>query len=169
MSHVTCHFYFLFFFIFFSGQSGEAYPWRVCYQQGLPRLVTLLIPQIFSLYAPECSPYYFFLSPSLYEKMSTSVSYLAKLLFYGEARDMGYVWYCEFCVAPGGVCLHQLALFSYNHSPSWIIALEISWIWGLARYWPHMVATRLHFLDIWNCIISLKKDRLLDWYEFTKP
>ena len=35
MSHVTCHMYFLFFF----GQSGEAYRWRVCYQRGQPRLV----------------------------------------------------------------------------------------------------------------------------------
>ena len=34
MSHVTCH-----FFLFFFGQSGEAYWWRVCYQRGLPRLV----------------------------------------------------------------------------------------------------------------------------------
>ena len=30
MSHVT---------LFFFGQSGEAYCWRVCYQRGLPRLV----------------------------------------------------------------------------------------------------------------------------------
>ena len=36
MSHVTCH---IFYFIFFFGQSGEAYRWRVCYQRGLPRLV----------------------------------------------------------------------------------------------------------------------------------
>ena len=32
---VTCHMSHFFFF----GQSGEAYRWRVCYQQGLPRLV----------------------------------------------------------------------------------------------------------------------------------
>ena len=35
VSHVICHF---FFFLFF-GQSGQAYWWKVCYQQGLPRLV----------------------------------------------------------------------------------------------------------------------------------
>ena len=35
VSHVTCHIFFLFF-----GQSGEAYRWRVCYQWGLPRLVS---------------------------------------------------------------------------------------------------------------------------------
>ena len=38
MSHVTCH---IFLFIFFLGQSGEAYWSRVCYQRGLPRLVFL--------------------------------------------------------------------------------------------------------------------------------
>ena len=37
MSRVTCHNFFLSFFFF--GQSVEAYRWRVCYQQGLPRLV----------------------------------------------------------------------------------------------------------------------------------
>ena len=34
MACVTCHFIF-----FFSGQSGGASWWRVCYQRGLPRLV----------------------------------------------------------------------------------------------------------------------------------
>ena len=48
MSHVTCHLspvtchVSLFFFFFLFRQSGEAYPWRVCYQRGLPRLVFLL-------------------------------------------------------------------------------------------------------------------------------
>ena len=37
MSHVRCH-----FFLFFSGQSGEAYRWRVCYQRVLPGLVFFL-------------------------------------------------------------------------------------------------------------------------------
>ena len=40
VSHVTCHF---FLFLFFSGQSGEAYWWRVCYQRGLPRLVSIFV------------------------------------------------------------------------------------------------------------------------------
>ena len=50
MSHVTCQVsgvtcqvspvrYHILFFYFFSGQSGEASWWRVCYQRGLPRLV----------------------------------------------------------------------------------------------------------------------------------
>ena len=47
MSHVTCHMSHVtcpvshvnLFFIFFLGQSGAAYRWRVCYQRGLPRLV----------------------------------------------------------------------------------------------------------------------------------
>ena len=40
MSRVTCDMsqFFLFIFIF-SRTKGEAYQWRVCYQQGLPRLV----------------------------------------------------------------------------------------------------------------------------------
>ena len=37
VSHVTI--FFLFIIIFFFGQFGEAYRWRVCYQRGLPRLV----------------------------------------------------------------------------------------------------------------------------------
>ena len=39
ISRVTCHMYFI--FILFFGQSGEAYRWRVCYQRGLPRLVSV--------------------------------------------------------------------------------------------------------------------------------
>ena len=39
---------------------------------------------------------------------------------------------------------------------------------GLARYWPHMVATRLNFLDILKYIIILLKDGLLDLYEVIK-
>ena len=39
VSLVTCHMSFFYFIIFFFGQIGEVYPWRVCYQQGLPRLV----------------------------------------------------------------------------------------------------------------------------------
>ena len=35
MSHVTCHEYFFFFL-----QIGENSRWRVCYQQGLPRLIS---------------------------------------------------------------------------------------------------------------------------------
>ena len=30
---------YLFIFILFFGESGEAFRWRVCYQQGLPHLV----------------------------------------------------------------------------------------------------------------------------------
>ena len=40
MSRVTCH-------IFFFGQSGEAYWWRVCYQRGLPRLVLERFEELF--------------------------------------------------------------------------------------------------------------------------
>ena len=41
MSHVTCHGSHVTFFLLLllSGQSGEGYRWRVCYQWGLPRLV----------------------------------------------------------------------------------------------------------------------------------
>ena len=39
MSRVTCHIFFLLFFLSFLRQGGEAYRWRVCYQRGLPRLV----------------------------------------------------------------------------------------------------------------------------------
>ena len=39
MSHVTFHMSHVAFFFF--GQSGEAYRWRVCYQRGLPRLVSV--------------------------------------------------------------------------------------------------------------------------------
>ena len=34
MSHVMCHMYFSSSFLL--GQGGEAYPWRVCYQQAYP-------------------------------------------------------------------------------------------------------------------------------------
>ena len=39
VSGVMCHMSHDTFFSFFFGQSGKAYRWRVCYQQGLPRLV----------------------------------------------------------------------------------------------------------------------------------
>ena len=42
VSHVMCHMSHVIFFFF--RQSGEAYRWRVCYQRGLPRLVTQGIP-----------------------------------------------------------------------------------------------------------------------------
>ena len=42
VSHVTCHMSSVtFFFFLFFGQSGEAYRLRVCYQRGLPRLVSI--------------------------------------------------------------------------------------------------------------------------------
>ena len=45
VSHVTCHKFFSFY-----GQSGEVYQWRVCYQWGLPHLVSIqmLVPQAYS-------------------------------------------------------------------------------------------------------------------------
>ena len=45
VSYVMCHMlqYFLFFFSYFFGQSGEASRWRVCYQRGLPRLVYFVL------------------------------------------------------------------------------------------------------------------------------
>ena len=39
MSHVASHIFILFLL---SGQSGEANWWIVCYQQGLPRLVSFM-------------------------------------------------------------------------------------------------------------------------------
>ena len=43
VSHVTCHMSIFFIFLFFFGQSGQAYRWRVCYQRGLPRLVIYIL------------------------------------------------------------------------------------------------------------------------------
>ena len=37
VSHVMCDISYLYIYIFFFGQSGEAFWWRVCYRQGLPR------------------------------------------------------------------------------------------------------------------------------------
>ena len=42
---VTCHVSHVTFFLFFL-QSGEAYRWRVCYQRGLPRLVSIALSYI---------------------------------------------------------------------------------------------------------------------------
>ena len=39
VSGVTCIYIYIFFFL----QSGEASRWRVCYQRGLPRLVSLVV------------------------------------------------------------------------------------------------------------------------------
>ena len=41
MSHVACHVS-IYLFIYFFGQKGGAYCWRVCYQRGLPRLVFIV-------------------------------------------------------------------------------------------------------------------------------
>ena len=40
VSHVMCHMNFFFNFFFFL-RSGEATRWRVCYQRGLPRLISI--------------------------------------------------------------------------------------------------------------------------------
>ena len=42
--HVSCVMRHLLLYIFFFGQSDRASPWRVCYQRGLPRLVSFLSP-----------------------------------------------------------------------------------------------------------------------------
>ena len=42
MSRVTCSFFYI--IIFFFGPIGGASQWRVCYQRGVPRLVSLLTP-----------------------------------------------------------------------------------------------------------------------------
>ena len=63
VSRVTCHTYtcymshviFFIFILFFSGQSGEAYRWRVYYQQGLPRLVFLMFSKLFLSFSSELS------------------------------------------------------------------------------------------------------------------
>ena len=49
MSYVTCQFFFL-FVVFFLGQRFEAIWWRVCYQQGLSRLVFYLVNFFFALF-----------------------------------------------------------------------------------------------------------------------
>ena len=47
VSHVTCHVsHVIIFSSSFSGQSGEAYRWRVCYQRGLPRLVLISVDKL---------------------------------------------------------------------------------------------------------------------------
>ena len=45
MSHIICHYLFIYFF----DKSGEASPWRVCYQRSLPRLVLRVFPLLLSL------------------------------------------------------------------------------------------------------------------------
>ena len=44
MSRVTCHF---FSFLSFLGHRREASRWRVCYQQGIPRLVSFEVITLF--------------------------------------------------------------------------------------------------------------------------
>ena len=48
MSCVTCHNFFL--LLLFFGQSGEAYRSRVCYQRGIPRLVSYIYIYIILVY-----------------------------------------------------------------------------------------------------------------------
>ena len=63
VSHVMCHVsHVTFFFFFFSGRSGEAYRWRVCYQRGLPRLVIHFIG-LYSLLLWIFAPVFFSLFP----------------------------------------------------------------------------------------------------------
>ena len=56
VSHVACHVsVFFFFFFFFFGKSGEDYRWRVCYQRGLPRLVSIHSYMSLPCYSPSFS------------------------------------------------------------------------------------------------------------------
>ena len=68
VSHVTCHMshvacdmsqFFNFYLIFFFGQSGEAYRWRVCYQRGLPHLVIILSILIIVLFSYRLKDTYY--------------------------------------------------------------------------------------------------------------
>ena len=59
MSPVTCHMScvtWIFFFIIFFWQNGDAYWWRVCYQWGLPRLILMeaILFCSFSLWMSHC-------------------------------------------------------------------------------------------------------------------
>ena len=51
VSHVTCQVSYVMslFFLFFFGQSDEAYWWRICYQQGLPHLIYRLLRKLLRL------------------------------------------------------------------------------------------------------------------------
>ena len=73
VSGVTCN-YFIYLFLFISGQSGEASWWRVCFQRGLPSLVFFLHLHLFLMrlllllllrFAKVELSYYLFLSSIL--------------------------------------------------------------------------------------------------------
>ena len=80
MSHVTSHFVF-FFFSSFSFQIGEARRGRVCYQPGLPRLVTT--PQRLQTMVDVCS------SPVIWNHGWVTWSFII-FLFYKLARITKY-------------------------------------------------------------------------------
>ena len=50
MSHVTCHMSLFFYFFLLSGETSW---WRVCYQRGLPRLVSLMAPSSWTQTLPD--------------------------------------------------------------------------------------------------------------------
>ena len=69
------------------------------------------------------------------------------------------------CQLPSSSVLGLKVFGRYFHK-EWLNEWMTSW--GLARFWPHTVATRLLFVDIWKLQIYFKKHVLVYPYEVTK-
>ena len=83
-------------------------------------------------------------------------------------RHLGGKWYRKTTIWTQLGCQAIYIKQRHGLNKLYLKTTHKSYFWGLARYWPPRVATRLQGLDIWKWLIYLKKDGMLDLYEVTK-
>ena len=98
MSHVMCH---MSQFLLLCGQSGETYWWRVCYQQGLLRLVfTFILVSTFALL------YIFFLVAPIF-----NISSLVQWFFKDFYRFLHNITFWHYLLYLFNQCSLSLTIF----------------------------------------------------------
>ena len=139
MSCVTCNYFFLFF-----GQSGETSWWRVCYQSGLPRLVSIVTLQNSSVLLTW--------GLRIQEKISCFTLclywYVDKLIWLRQAGDAGAVACMGGNWSAGRHCQIAKLLIgsSCNSSTDSLDSLRWGWNWQ-----PEMQPTARVAADSYGC------------------
>ena len=177
MSHLTCH-NFLFLFLFFFGQSGEAYRWRVCYQRGVPCLVFCIGASIcigwetlFLRYAG------FFLIPYLRWKLVISYIYflIGKIivLVFLHTLKIIHSWDKVLINSLYPNLILAFAITSTDHSPQTLYLWHNNLLFGIATSFTQNIINNRKYWGSWNSAtihsnIGKKTFGLWQWHIQTK-